>query len=83
MTVQWLLDGFHLVLLPKDLAGQMLWTVKSLVGSGSNMEFPPVLGEGSLLAFPRGSQIAECVMAELLSQGHHDLGNDLREALAA
>ncbi|WP_416346717.1 hypothetical protein [Acinetobacter baumannii] len=35
------------------------------------------------MAFPRGSQIAECVMAELLSQGHHDLGNDLREALAA
>lgn len=29
-------------------------------------EFPPVLAEGSLLAFPRGSQIAECVMAELL-----------------
>ncbi len=23
LTVQWLLDGFHLVLLPKDLAGQM------------------------------------------------------------
>ncbi|ANH33597.1 hypothetical protein A3768_2454 [Ralstonia solanacearum] len=61
----------------------MLWTVKSLVGSGSNMEFPSVLAEGSLLAFPRGSQIAECVMAELLSQGHHDLGNDLREALTA
>lgn len=83
LTVQWLLDGFHLVLLPKDLAGQMLWTVKSLVGSGSNMEFPPVLAEGTLLAFPRGSQIAESVMAELLSQGHHDLGNDLREALTA
>lgn len=83
LTVQWLLDGFHLVLLPKDLAGQVLWIVKSLVGSGSNMEFPPVLAEGSLLAFPRGSRIAECVMAELLSQGHHDLGNDLREALAA
>lgn len=83
LTVQWLLDGFHLVLLPKDLAGQVLWAVKSLVGSGSNMEFPPVLAEGSLLAFPRGSQIAECVMAELLGQGHHDLGNDLREALTA
>jgi len=83
LTVQWLLDGFHLVLVPKDLAGQMLWTVKSLVGSGSNMEFPPVLAEGTLLAFPRESQIAECVMAELLSQGHHDLGNDLREALTA
>ncbi len=69
LTVQWLLDGFHLVLLPRYLDGQMLWTVKSLVGSGSNMEFPPVLGEGSLLAFPRGSQIAECVMAELLSRG--------------
>lgn len=83
LTVQWLLDGFHLVLLPKDLAGQVPWIVKNLVGSGSSMEFPPVLAEGSLLAFPRGSQIAECVMAELLGQGHHDLGDDLREALTA
>jgi len=83
LTVQWLLDGFNLVLLPKDLAGQMLWTVKRLAGSGSKMEFPSVLAEGTLLAFLRGSQIAECVMAELLSQGHHDLGNDLREALTA
>jgi hypothetical protein len=29
LTVQWLLDGFHLVLLPRYLDGQMLWTVKT------------------------------------------------------
>ena len=83
LTAQWLLGGFHLVLLPKNLASQVLWTVKCLVGSGSNMEFPSVLAEGTLLAFPKGSHIAECVMAELVSQGHHDLGTNLRQALAA
>ncbi len=61
----------------------MLWTVKSLVGLVRTLEFPPVLGRRHALAFPRGSQIAESRDGGALSQGHHNLGNDLREALAA
>lgn len=40
---------------------------------------PACTGRRHAFGIPRGSQIAESVMAELLSQGHHDLGNDLRK----
>lgn len=81
LTVQWLLGGFHLVLLPESLSSKAFCTVSSLVGSCAHMEFPPILGTGTLLAFPKGTDLAECVMAELVSQGHHDWGADLRQAL--
>lgn len=80
-TVKWLLGGFHLVVLPNSAAWGTLWVVKSLVGSASNMPLPPIFCEGTLLAFPKGSALAECVMAELLDQGHLDLGGELQSAL--
>lgn len=83
LTVQWLLDGFHLVLIPERLASQMFCTVRNLIGTCADMDFPPSLGLGTLLAFPKGTDLAECVMAELVSQGHHDWGVDLRQALDA
>lgn len=83
LTVQWLLNSFHLILLPTDMALKVLGIVKILVGSGSSMALPSVLAVGTLLAFPRDSQMADCVMTELLSHGHHDLGVDLKEALIA
>lgn len=82
-TVKWLLGGFHLVLLLDSAAWDTLRIVKNLVGSGSNMAVPSIFCEGTLLAFPKGSDLAECVMAELLDQGHHDLGGELRSAMDA
>ena len=82
-TVHWLLDGFHLVITPISAAPQLMWIAKGLVGSASNMELPPALCNGSLLAFPKGAPISQALMTELLNEGYADFGVDLRAALAA
>lgn len=38
------------------------------------MKFPNALSTGTLLAFQKGTKLADCVMAELVSQGHQDWG---------
>lgn len=83
LTVQWLLNGFHLVLFPENLSNQFFCSIRDLIGSCAYMKFPNSLSTGTLLAFPKGTELGDCVMAELVSQGHHDWSVDLLQALVS
>lgn len=80
LTVEWLLNGFYLVLLPGNLMSQAQWAIKDLVGASSCMKLPGIFGNGALLSFPKGLEIADCAMDELMEQGHLNFGNLLKEA---
>jgi hypothetical protein len=79
-TVKWLLESFHLILVPSRVDSAVLFAVEGLIGAGSCTELAGRIGDGSIAAIPRGTPLADLLKVELLNQGYLDFGAELAYA---
>lgn len=79
-TVKWIQDGFHAILLPRDLATKVRNIVARLLDGASIMEMPGCLSDGAIVAFQKNSELANIMAHMLLKRGFLEFGAILTAA---
>lgn len=80
-TVQWLRNDMHLVVVHSTDAMPLTGIPKGLLGTASIGPLPNSIGEAYLLAFPKGTHLADQIMQEFLAADLQDFGEELSTQL--
>lgn len=80
-AAQWLLDTFHLFLIPSRASNGFGQYARLIVGAAACLALPPRLCDGHLLAIPKGTPRSTFLAKEISAWGHGDFGVHLQEAL--